>query len=65
MGHHGAAPAYQPEASYPPQQAYQPEPAPFGYCRAAGVGRITGGPSRRCASLSAGSQLSAAAGLSA
>ncbi|HBZ1148131.1 TPA: DNA translocase FtsK [Klebsiella pneumoniae] len=27
--HHGAAPAYQPEASYPPQQAYQPEPAPF------------------------------------
>ncbi|ODP87908.1 DNA translocase FtsK [Klebsiella pneumoniae] len=22
-------PAYQPEASYPPQQAYQPEPAPF------------------------------------
>ncbi|VGA81641.1 cell division protein [Klebsiella pneumoniae] len=28
-GHHGAAPAYQPEASYPPQQAYQPEPAPF------------------------------------
>ncbi|PCR01322.1 hypothetical protein CQA48_30110, partial [Klebsiella pneumoniae] len=69
VGHHGAAPAYQPEASYPPQQAYQPEPAPFqqaayqppagkrsggGYCRAAGVGRITGGPSRRCASLSAG-----------
>ncbi len=29
VGHHGAAPAYQPEASYPPQQAYQPEPAPF------------------------------------
>ncbi len=29
QGHHGAAPAYQPEASYPPQQAYQPEPAPF------------------------------------
>ena len=28
-GHQGAAPAYQPEASYPPQQAYQPEPAPF------------------------------------
>ncbi|HBR5277147.1 TPA: DNA translocase FtsK [Klebsiella pneumoniae] len=27
--HHGAAPAYQPEASYPPQQVYQPEPAPF------------------------------------
>ncbi|SYJ34050.1 DNA translocase FtsK [Klebsiella pneumoniae] len=25
VGHHGAAPAYQPEASYPPQQAYQPE----------------------------------------
>ncbi|MDC8528457.1 DNA translocase FtsK [Klebsiella pneumoniae] len=29
VGHHGAAPAYQPEASYPPQQAYQPEHAPF------------------------------------
>ena len=29
VGHHGAAPAYQPEACYPPQQAYQPEPAPF------------------------------------
>ncbi|HBQ5499054.1 TPA: DNA translocase FtsK [Klebsiella pneumoniae] len=29
VGHHGAAPAYQPEASYPPQQAYQLEPAPF------------------------------------
>ncbi|HGU6765892.1 TPA: DNA translocase FtsK [Klebsiella pneumoniae] len=29
VGHHGAAPAYQPEASYPPQQAYQPESAPF------------------------------------
>ncbi|MEH9561698.1 DNA translocase FtsK [Klebsiella pneumoniae] len=29
VGYHGAAPAYQPEASYPPQQAYQPEPAPF------------------------------------
>ncbi|HIE9795306.1 TPA: DNA translocase FtsK [Klebsiella pneumoniae] len=29
VGHHGAAPAYQPEASYQPQQAYQPEPAPF------------------------------------
>ncbi len=29
VGHHGAAPAYQPEASYPPQQAYRPEPAPF------------------------------------
>ncbi|HCT9454590.1 TPA: DNA translocase FtsK [Klebsiella pneumoniae] len=29
VGHHGAAPAYQPEASYPPQQAYQPEPAPY------------------------------------
>ncbi|EPY6868815.1 TPA: DNA translocase FtsK [Klebsiella pneumoniae] len=29
VGHHGAAPAYQQEASYPPQQAYQPEPAPF------------------------------------
>ncbi|HDO7052428.1 TPA: DNA translocase FtsK [Klebsiella pneumoniae] len=29
VGHHGAAPAYQPEASYPPQQAYQPETAPF------------------------------------
>ncbi|HCM6453117.1 TPA: DNA translocase FtsK [Klebsiella pneumoniae] len=29
VGHHGAAPAYQPEASYPPQHAYQPEPAPF------------------------------------
>ncbi|HDU4941013.1 TPA: DNA translocase FtsK [Klebsiella pneumoniae subsp. ozaenae] len=29
VGHHGAAPAYQPEASYPPQQAYQPAPAPF------------------------------------
>ncbi|SVX35359.1 cell division protein [Klebsiella pneumoniae] len=29
VGHHGAAPAYQPEASYAPQQAYQPEPAPF------------------------------------
>ncbi|STU12429.1 cell division protein [Klebsiella pneumoniae] len=29
VGHHGAAPAYQPEASYPPQQAYQPQPAPF------------------------------------
>ncbi|EMM5726289.1 TPA: DNA translocase FtsK [Klebsiella pneumoniae] len=29
VGHHGAAPTYQPEASYPPQQAYQPEPAPF------------------------------------
>ncbi|HBY7810370.1 TPA: DNA translocase FtsK [Klebsiella pneumoniae] len=29
VGHHGAVPAYQPEASYPPQQAYQPEPAPF------------------------------------
>ncbi|HBT9650019.1 TPA: DNA translocase FtsK [Klebsiella pneumoniae] len=29
VGQHGAAPAYQPEASYPPQQAYQPEPAPF------------------------------------
>ncbi|EMO3533870.1 TPA: DNA translocase FtsK [Klebsiella pneumoniae] len=29
VGHHGAAPAYQPEASYPPQQAYQPELAPF------------------------------------
>ncbi|HGW1374662.1 TPA: DNA translocase FtsK [Klebsiella pneumoniae] len=29
VGHHGAAPAYQPEASYPPQQAYQPEPALF------------------------------------
>ncbi len=29
VGHHGAAPAYQPEASYPPQQAYHPEPAPF------------------------------------
>ncbi len=29
VGHHGAAPAYQPEASYPPQQACQPEPAPF------------------------------------
>ncbi|MCQ0676893.1 DNA translocase FtsK [Klebsiella pneumoniae] len=29
VGHHGAAPAYQPEASYPPQQAYQPEPVPF------------------------------------
>ncbi|MEZ6270211.1 DNA translocase FtsK [Klebsiella pneumoniae] len=29
VGHHGAAPAYQPEASYPPQQAYQSEPAPF------------------------------------
>ncbi|HEE3610626.1 TPA: DNA translocase FtsK [Klebsiella pneumoniae] len=29
VGHHGAAPAYQPEASYPPQQAYQPEPASF------------------------------------
>ncbi|HCT7822568.1 DNA translocase FtsK [Klebsiella sp. 1SIAk7mer] len=29
VGHHGAAPAYQPEDSYPPQQAYQPEPAPF------------------------------------
>ncbi|WP_109231896.1 DNA translocase FtsK [Klebsiella pneumoniae] len=29
VGHHGAAPAYQPEANYPPQQAYQPEPAPF------------------------------------
>ncbi len=29
VSHHGAAPAYQPEASYPPQQAYQPEPAPF------------------------------------
>ncbi|HGY3876676.1 DNA translocase FtsK [Klebsiella pneumoniae] len=29
VGHHGAAPAYQPEASHPPQQAYQPEPAPF------------------------------------
>ncbi|WP_100111871.1 DNA translocase FtsK [Klebsiella pneumoniae] len=29
VGHHGAAPAYQPEASYTPQQAYQPEPAPF------------------------------------
>ncbi|HBZ4251820.1 TPA: DNA translocase FtsK [Klebsiella pneumoniae] len=29
VGRHGAAPAYQPEASYPPQQAYQPEPAPF------------------------------------
>ncbi|HHU6885224.1 TPA: DNA translocase FtsK [Klebsiella pneumoniae] len=29
VGHHGAAPAYQPEASYPLQQAYQPEPAPF------------------------------------
>ncbi|HHD0677005.1 TPA: DNA translocase FtsK [Klebsiella pneumoniae] len=29
VGHHGATPAYQPEASYPPQQAYQPEPAPF------------------------------------
>ncbi|HBQ2699494.1 TPA: DNA translocase FtsK [Klebsiella pneumoniae] len=29
VGHHGAAPAYQPESSYPPQQAYQPEPAPF------------------------------------
>ncbi|EMG3246128.1 DNA translocase FtsK 4TM domain-containing protein [Klebsiella pneumoniae] len=29
VGHHGAAPAYPPEASYPPQQAYQPEPAPF------------------------------------
>ncbi len=29
VGHHGDAPAYQPEASYPPQQAYQPEPAPF------------------------------------
>ncbi|HHL3485774.1 TPA: DNA translocase FtsK [Klebsiella pneumoniae] len=29
VGHHGAAPADQPEASYPPQQAYQPEPAPF------------------------------------
>ncbi|ENU6086237.1 DNA translocase FtsK [Klebsiella pneumoniae] len=29
VGHHGAAPAYQPEASYPPQQAHQPEPAPF------------------------------------
>ncbi|MEJ0245921.1 DNA translocase FtsK [Klebsiella pneumoniae] len=28
-GHSIAAPAYQPEASYPPQQAYQPEPAPF------------------------------------
>ena len=28
-GHQGSAPAYQPEASYPPQQAYQPEPAPF------------------------------------
>ncbi|MEH4010993.1 DNA translocase FtsK [Klebsiella pneumoniae] len=29
VGHHGAAPAYQPEASYPPQQAYQPEPASY------------------------------------
>ncbi|MGX2374632.1 DNA translocase FtsK [Klebsiella pneumoniae] len=29
VGHHGAAPAYQPEASYPPPQAYQPEPAPY------------------------------------
>ena len=29
VGHHGAAPAYQQEASYLPQQAYQPEPAPF------------------------------------
>ncbi|SXE99668.1 DNA translocase FtsK [Klebsiella variicola] len=34
-GHQGAAPAYQPEAGYPPQayqpapQAYQPEPAPY------------------------------------
>ncbi|MEL1656364.1 DNA translocase FtsK [Klebsiella variicola] len=27
-GHQGAAPAYQPEAGYPPQ-AYQPEPAPY------------------------------------
>ncbi|MGX6596031.1 DNA translocase FtsK [Klebsiella quasivariicola] len=28
-GHQGAAPVYQPEASYPPRPAYQPEPAPF------------------------------------
>ena len=28
-GHQGAAPVYQPEASYPPQPAYQPDPVPF------------------------------------
>ncbi|MEN6730473.1 DNA translocase FtsK [Klebsiella pneumoniae] len=29
VGHHGAAPAYQPEAGQTAPQAYQPEPAPY------------------------------------
>ncbi|STR13843.1 cell division protein [Klebsiella aerogenes] len=49
VGHHGAAPAYQPEASYPPQQAYQPEPAPF---QQAAYQPPAGKPHRRRISLS-------------
>ena len=49
VGHHGAAPAYQPEASYPPQQAYQPEPLRSSRLL---ISRQRGIPHRRRISLS-------------